>query len=83
VHVELNGLAAPDVAVQLIHGGIDSAGDFVNHPARVVLSHTTDGLFTGRYEIGEAGPYGVTARVVPANTDLTTPLEMGLVAWAY
>ena len=83
VHVELNGLAAPDVAVQLIHGGIDSAGDFVNHPARVVLSHTTDGLFTGQYEIGEAGPYGVTARVVPANTDLTTPLEMGLVAWAY
>lgn len=82
VHVDLNGLDPTDVVVQVIHGGIDSEGDFVNHPARVPLAHTTDGAYGGDYEIGEAGPYGITARVIPANDDLTTPLEMGLVAWA-
>ena len=41
-----------------------------------------DGAFEGTYDVGEAGPYGVTARVVPHHDDLISPMDVGLVAWA-
>ena len=80
--IDLGGLTAADVSVQLIHGGVDREGNFVNHPAHVELSERGDGVFAGRYEIGEAGPYGVTVRVLPHNDDFTSPVEMGLITWA-
>ena len=80
--VELGGLQPGDVCVELIHGGVDSAGSFVNHPAHVSLAHTENGTFRGTYEIGEAGAYGVTVRVRPANELMTSPVEMGLITWA-
>ncbi len=81
--IQLGALDPADIEVQLIHGGVDAEGNFVNHPPHVVLTHDRDGRFAGDYEIGEAGPYGITVRAVPANSLLTEPLEMGLVAWAH
>lgn len=82
VNVDLGGLSTTDVSVELIHGGVNSEGEFINHPARIQLQHAGDGTFSGDYEIGEAGPYGVTARVLPAHAFMVSPLEMGLITWA-
>ena len=87
-HVQLGGLATSDVVVQVIHGGVDSTGSFVNHPQRLALLPTDDGsfegsaVFEGSYAVGEAGPYGVTVRVMPSHPDLVSPVDLGVVAWA-
>lgn len=81
-HVELGGLAADEVAVQALHGPIDSAGSFVGTPQGVPLSSTGEATFEGTYVVGEAGPYGVTVRAIPQHADLISPMELGLVAWA-
>jgi starch phosphorylase len=81
-HVDLGGLSPSDVAVQVIHGGVDSTGSFVNHPERVALAPSGDAWFEGSYVIGEAGPYGVTVRAMPAHPDLVSAVDLGVVAWA-
>jgi glycogen phosphorylase len=79
--VELGVLEPADVAVELLHGVVGPNDELVT-PQRVTMDAAGDG---GRYE-GEfgceaAGRYGFTVRVVPAHADLTTPLELGAVAW--
>jgi glycogen phosphorylase len=81
-HVELAGLDPNEVAVQALHGPIDSSGAFIDGPDEVQLLPSEDGAFTGSYTVGEAGPYGVTVRVVPQHPDLINPMELGLVSWA-
>jgi starch phosphorylase len=80
--VELGGLDTAEVTVQALHGPIDSAGSFITIPESFTLPPTADGVFEGTYLVGEAGPYGVTVRVIPRHSDLIDPMEMGLVAWA-
>ena len=80
--VEIGALDAGDVTVQALHGPIDSTGSFIATPATLTLQAAGDGLFEGSYDIGEAGPYGVTVRAVPHHDDLISPMELGLVAWA-
>jgi glycogen phosphorylase len=81
-NVDLGGLSAGDVTVQALHGPIDSTGAFINSPAAIVLAPTEDGAFDGSYEVGEAGPYGVTVRALPNHADLINPMDMGIIAWA-
>jgi starch phosphorylase len=80
--VELGALDDGDVIVQALHGPIDSTGAFINTPEEVLLHPNGNGMFEGRYSVGEAGPYGVTVRAIPHHGDLIDPMEMGLVAWA-
>jgi starch phosphorylase len=80
--VELGALTADEVTVQALHGPIDSAGSYIASPAMETLRPTGDASFEGTYVVGEAGPYGVTVRVVPQHDDLIDPMEIGLVAWA-
>jgi starch phosphorylase len=81
-HVELGDLVEDEITVQAMHGPIDSAGSFISTPATLTLSPIGNGAFEGTYEVGEAGPYGVTVRAIPQHPDLISPMEMGLVAWA-
>ncbi|MDO8363771.1 MAG: alpha-glucan family phosphorylase [Actinomycetota bacterium] len=81
-HVEMDGLHVNDMAVQVLHGAVDSEGEFVGSPAVVTLTHLSDGLFEGQYQVGDAGPYGITARALPSHPNLVSPLEMGLISWA-
>jgi len=80
--VDLGGLDDGQVTVQALHGPIDSAGSFVGTPDSVTLRPTGNGGFEGSYRVGEAGPYGVTVRVVPCHSDLISPMELGVVSWA-
>ncbi|MEP7202675.1 MAG: alpha-glucan family phosphorylase, partial [Ilumatobacteraceae bacterium] len=81
-HVEVGELDVGEITVQALHGAIDSAGSYISIPATITLQPTGEGGFEGTYEVGEAGPYGVTVRAIPHHTDLISPMEMGLVAWA-
>jgi starch phosphorylase len=81
-HVELGVLDGSEVTVQALHGPIDSTGSFISAPSPVRSRPNGNGAFEGTYEVGEAGPYGVTVRAIPYHRDLINPMEMGLVAWA-
>ncbi|MEO5901440.1 MAG: alpha-glucan family phosphorylase [Ilumatobacteraceae bacterium] len=80
--VELGPLSPDDVVVQVLHGGVDQEGSFMGDPNIVDLSHSTGATFTGQFDVGEAGPYGVTVRAMPSNPDLVSPVDLGVVAWA-
>ena len=88
VDVDLGALTTDDVAVQLLHGPA-GAGDELIDPEVVSLAWSgTEGVGSGmvRYEGGfrceRAGRYGFTVRVVPSNPGLTSPVELGSIAWA-
>jgi starch phosphorylase len=80
--VDLGELDEGQVTVQALHGPIDSAGSFIDTPDSVTMHPTDGGTFEGTYRVGEAGPYGVSVRIVPHHSDLISPMELGLVAWA-
>ncbi|MEY4338477.1 MAG: glycogen phosphorylase, partial [Actinomycetota bacterium] len=81
-HVELDGLSATSVVVQALHGPIDSQGAFIDPPLVVTLDNTAPGVWEADYNVGEAGPYGITVRAMPSHPNLVSPVEMGVVAWA-
>ena len=80
--VEIDGLAVEDVAVQVLHGAVDSAGEFVGTPQVVSLGNVAPGVFEAEYKVGDAGPYGLTVRAMPSHRHLVSPVELGLIAWA-
>ncbi len=76
------GLGTDEVAVQLLHGPIDSTGAFVGHPEHLTMHHVGDGTFEVDYRIDAAGAYGLTVRVLPRHDGLLTPVELGRATWA-
>jgi glycogen phosphorylase len=80
--IELGALDPSEVTVQALHGPIDSTGSFVGAPGAFTLLPIGSGAFEGECEVGEAGPYGVTVRVLPHHHDLVSPMEMGLIVWS-
>jgi glycogen phosphorylase len=80
--VYLDGVQVNDVNVQLLHGPIDSTGEFVGRPERISMSHIDNGNFAGSYRVAAAGPYGITVRVLPTHPALISPVELGKAAWA-
>ncbi|SDN90537.1 starch phosphorylase [Cryobacterium flavum] len=88
-HVQLGGLAAEDVTVEVVYGkslGTDELRDVAIQalePAPLKEASTGGAtLFTGTVELDRAGAFGYTVRVVPRNDLLISPAEMGLVAIA-
>ena len=80
--VSLGSLTADDVVVQVLHGNVDQQGAFIGDPIVEDLRHSTGSRFEGHFAVGEAGPYGVTVRAMPANSALISPYDLGVVAWA-
>ena len=80
--VDLDGLDSTTVAVQLLHGPIDSEGEFVGQPQKVAMTVGGDAAWEAEYAVGEAGPYGVTVRALPWHPHLVSEVEMGIIAWA-
>jgi starch phosphorylase len=82
VSVELGHLSPDDVVVQLLHGPIDSEGTLLAGAQVVVLTRDADRSWSGDYVVGRSGAYGLTARVIPHNSLLVNPFELGCIAWA-
>jgi starch phosphorylase len=88
-HVQLGGLVAEDVTVEVVYGksvGTDELRDVVTQALEPALVKEAPAggatLFTGTVELDRAGTFGYTVRVVPKNDLLISPAEMGLVAVA-
>ena len=81
-HVYLNGLQASDVNVQLLHGSIDSTGEFVGRPEAISMTPAGGDLYSCTYRVHAAGPYGFTVRVLPTHPALISAVETGKAAWA-
>jgi starch phosphorylase len=84
--VSLGELDPSEVIVQLLHGPVGQNDEL--SPAEVVAM-SVDGTgseghlhYKGSFTCERSGRYGFTVRVVPANDDLVTPVELGRVAWA-
>ncbi len=86
VEVSLGSLDGADVAVQLLHGPVGQAGE-LEQPTVVTMYESGPGAsasrrYRGEFACGQAGRYGFTVRVVPAHDLLTSPVELGRIAWA-
>ncbi|WP_125132345.1 alpha-glucan family phosphorylase [Microbacterium sp. 10M-3C3] len=85
-HVQLGGLAADDVAVQIVSGRADSDGEIVDDRTVQALAPTgeEDGatVFEGELSLALTGPFGVAVRAVPQHPHLVSPVELGLVTFA-
>ena len=84
--VRLGELTAADVLVQVVHGPLDLDGGFASSTAAPLAraEQLADGSlrYAGSYVPTAAGMYGCTVRVLPNHSDLTTPMELGRIAWA-
>jgi starch phosphorylase len=85
--VALGDLSPTEVAVELLHGPI-SVGDemgsweVVSMELKEPLLGPGLSTWEGSFVCDAPGRHGFTVRVVPSNPDLSTPVEMGCVAWA-
>jgi len=83
--VELGGLTAEDVAVEVVYGRARD-GDRLVDPQHAPLELSTDSngtsTFAGSVPLGRAGSFGYNVRVVPRHALLASPAEMGLIAVA-
>ena len=82
VGVELGGLTPADVVVQCVHGRIGHDGELEDPAVVVPLERTKAGTYTGTITIAAAGTHGVSARVIPVHADLSSPFDLGRIAWA-
>jgi starch phosphorylase len=90
--VNLDGLSAEDVAVEVVYGRARE-GDRLENPERIELTASPEDAstasnplhpvqFTGTVTLSRAGSFGYNVRVVPRNPLLASPAELGLVAVA-
>jgi glycogen phosphorylase len=84
--LNLDGLAANDVAVQIYHGVIDTAGDITESE---IMPMTVAGekqgnlvLYSGTIRYKKSGRHGFTVRVVPYHPDMSSPYDTRLIHWA-
>jgi len=81
------GKADPnDVSVELYHGSVDARGN-IGDGSAVRMAHKENSgqegehWFVGSMRCQKTGQHGVAVRVLPRNTDLVDPYELGLILW--
>ncbi len=85
VFASLGDLGPDDVDVQVVHGRV--AGDDQLRDSRVESLGYAESHEGGRYRfeaeipLNHTGPFGYTVRILPKNSLLVSPADVGLVAW--
>jgi starch phosphorylase len=83
--VELGGLTAEDVTVQVVYGRARDSDRLVDtHQTELEFASATGdtSTFDGTVQLSRSGSFGYNVRVVPRNPLLASAAEMGLVAVA-
>jgi len=87
VTASLGELTPSDVRVELVFGRLGEDDEIVE-PSYVTLTAETasdsdraPGRFSGSVELGQPGPFGYTARILPDHPLLDTRAELGLVTY--
>jgi len=85
-HVELAGLSADDVLVDVVFGRARDGDELadVHHMPLTLESHELgqSATFSGTVPLARSGSFGYTVRVTPCHELLAHPAELGLVAVA-
>ncbi|MHC4721110.1 MAG: alpha-glucan family phosphorylase [Planctomycetota bacterium] len=84
--VKLGRLSPDDVAVEIYHGRVDSAGNIENGRVEKMAPQQdgqTNGtsLFAGAIPCRISGQHGFALRVMPKHADLVEPYEPGMILW--
>jgi len=83
--LELGGLTADDIRVELLHGAVRADG-VLTEPQTLALNHDASdrrgGSYRGTFAVDTSGEYGYALRVVPQHADLPGWSDTGLVRWA-
>ncbi|MBE0535998.1 MAG: alpha-glucan family phosphorylase [Phycisphaerae bacterium] len=84
--VRMGRLSPEDIAVEIYHGKVDSAGNISNGEAvRMEVTACNDGehicTFQGAIPCRISGQHGFAIRVMPKHADLVEPYEPGLILW--
>jgi glycogen phosphorylase len=84
--VNLGELKADEVAVQIFHGHLDTAGDITDGEVIPMIASTEKRgnawLFTGEIRYHKSGRHGFTIRVLPSHPELISLFETRLIHWA-
>ncbi len=83
--VELDGLSADDVLVEVVYGRAHESDrlDGVTHQElSVAESDVRPAVFAGTVPLARAGSFGYTVRVVPRHPLLASTAELGLITFA-
>jgi len=84
--IDLAGLSPDDVQVELYQGAINADGQIVNALSVVMDYQGTDeqnrSIYTGDVVYSASGLQGLSLRVLPKHSYLSSPYEPGLVLWA-
>jgi starch phosphorylase len=84
--LELGRASPDDVSVELYHGSVDARGN-IRDASVMKMAHTErsqqDGehWFAGSMVCTRTGQQGVAVRVLPKNSDMVDPYELGLILW--
>ena len=84
--VKLGRLKPDDVAVEIYHGRVDSAGNIENGEVTRMAYHENGepeeiSLFVGSIPCRMSGQHGFSLRILPKHPDLIEPYEQGLILW--
>ena len=84
--VSLGSLAPSDVDVEVVHGRVKGEDQLVDTTTTsLALGETYEGgrhRFDGHLKLSRAGSFGYTVRILPKNSALASPAELGLVVLA-
>jgi glycogen phosphorylase len=84
--VNLGGLKADEVAVQIYHGPLDATGDITQAGIITMVPREEKrgnaSLFSAEIRYHSSGRHGFTVRVLPYHPDLVSPFETRLIHWA-
>jgi starch phosphorylase len=86
VFASLGALSPADVQVEVVHGRVLGDNDELSNAEAGVLgcAESYEGgrhRFEGEVSLARTGPIGYTVRVLPHHRLLSSPAELGLVAW--
>ena len=83
--VSLGDLTPDDVDVQVVHGRIGNDDNLVDtHTESLAHAETYEGgrhRFEGKVRLSSTGAFGYTVRVLPRNSHLAAPAELGKVTY--
>ncbi len=85
--IQLGDLSLTDITVQLVAGTMTSAGDGIESPQVIGLTHSREvapgrHLFTGKFVCKTSGRQGYAVRIMPGVADMASPFEPGLILWS-
>ena len=84
--VNLGGLGAEDLKVELYHGGLDEDGQLTDGQAMAMKQVGDAQDHRARYEArmpcAKSGRCGYTVRILPSHPMLADPREMAMIRWA-